>query len=102
MEQEKLPETKPTSSTELMPGDTLTVFVGQEKFSPVQFHSFAIGGHSATTTIQEGETAEEAFNRVRDFLSRKKREEFVVERKDYYERLFQSRPQPAEERRMQE
>ncbi len=74
------------------PQDRITVFAGEEKFSPVQYHSFAIGGYSYTTTIRGDETPEEAFTRAWSFLSQMKRNAFAEARADFYARLKGSQP----------
>lgn len=58
------PEMEPT------PGDQITVTWGEEVFSPVQYNSFRIGGHSITVTIKPGETALAAWKRGWDMLER--------------------------------
>lgn len=45
------------------PGTEITVTWGEETFSPVQYNSFRIGGHSIKVTVQPGETALDAFKR---------------------------------------
>lgn len=76
--------------------DYISVYVGEERFSPLDYHSFGFGGFRYTTAIQPGETEEQAFTRAWDFLSKMKREKFLEARNDFYKRLGLSRPQDAE------
>lgn len=45
------------------PGTEITIAWGEETFSPVQYNSFRIGGHSIKVVVQPGETALDAFAR---------------------------------------
>jgi hypothetical protein len=45
------------------PGTIILVVWGEETFSPVQYNSFRIGGHSVTVVVQEGESALDAWKR---------------------------------------
>src|SRR5574344_334232 len=44
-------------------GTQITVTWGEETFSPVQYNSFRIGGHSVTVVVQDGESALDAWKR---------------------------------------
>lgn len=45
-------------------GTTIHVAWGEEVFSPVQYNSFRVGGHSITTTVKPGETVRAAYSRA--------------------------------------
>jgi hypothetical protein len=51
-----------------MESDVITVVYGQQKFAPVQYHSFDIGPFSMSTTPRPGETYEQAYERAYGFL----------------------------------
>jgi len=44
-------------------GTLVTVVWGEETFSPVQYNSFRIGGHSVTLAVEEGETLLDTWKR---------------------------------------
>lgn len=44
-------------------GTLVTVTWGEETFSPVQYNSFRIGGHSVTLAVNEGETLIDTWKR---------------------------------------
>jgi hypothetical protein len=44
-------------------GTLVTVTWGEETFSPVQYNSFRIGGHSVTLAVEEGETLLDTWKR---------------------------------------
>ena len=77
--------------------DRITVTASEERFSPVNYHTFAIGGFTYTTSVREDETAEQAFNRAWSFLQRMKKEKFKEVRDDFYERLLASRPNASDQ-----
>lgn len=68
--------TPATPESLLSPGDQITVTWGAEKYAPIQYNNFDVGPFSTTTTIREGETAEEATDRAKAFLATLAREEF--------------------------
>lgn len=69
-------QTPETPESSLSPGDTVTVTWGAEKYAPIQYHNFDVGPFATTTTIRDGETAEEAIDRAKTFLGTVAREEF--------------------------
>ena len=74
----------------LSPGDTLTVTMGAETFSPVQYHPFTVGPFTATTTIRPGETASDASIRVYDLLSVLFRHEFDMKAREHNDRSHEA------------
>lgn len=54
---------KPQADASAPPGTQITVVWGEEVFSPVQYNSFRIGGHSVTVVVQDGESALDAWKR---------------------------------------
>ena len=82
--------------------DVIKVYTGEERFSPVDYHSFSIGGFTYTTKIQRDETPEEAFSRAWAFLQRMKKEKFPEARNDFYERMRKSRPTQQDRQRFDE
>jgi hypothetical protein len=56
--------TEPAELDDVEPLDKVTVCFGEEKFAPVQYHSFGIGPFFMTTTVRAGETPEEAMLRA--------------------------------------
>lgn len=59
----EFPSSDPDRGQAAEPGTEITVTWGEETFSPVQYNSFRIGGHSIKVTVQPGETALDAFKR---------------------------------------
>lgn len=82
--------TKKTEVTTPDP-DKITIYIGTEKISPVQYNSFEVGGHHYTTTIQPGETPEEAWDRAYAFLMKKHRETFQERASEFLDNLIKTR-----------
>lgn len=53
--------TKPTLSVD---GTRVSVTIGRQVFSPIQFHTFEVGPFSMTRDLRDGETAEEALRTI--------------------------------------
>lgn len=67
--------------------DKITVYWGMEKLSPIQYQPFEFGGFHYTTSIREGETEEQAFERAYTFLDNMAKKQFPSKLKDFKERL---------------
>lgn len=77
-----------------MAGDLITVTWGEEKFSPVQYHSFAVGPFSITSKLLPGETYEMAYTRLWNHLDNIARTCFIMKRNDFYRRWPESHERP--------
>lgn len=64
----------------LVYGETVSATWGEEQFSPKQFHSFRVGPFSATTRLRQGETRQQALERLnaelREFAEAEKRRKY--------------------------
>lgn len=74
------------------PGDRFTVTAGQEKFSPVKYHSFDVGPVTFETTVGPGEDAAAAYARASSVAHAMFEAEFQLKRADYWRRLGQVEP----------
>lgn len=81
------------SQTSFTDGEYIRVYVGEERFSPIEYHSFSIGGFGFTTQIKPGETPEQAFERAFEFLQAMKKKHFAAVRADFFDRFNDSRVQ---------
>ncbi len=70
-----------------MVGDRVTVTFGAQKFSPVQYHVLDIGPFSMETTVQKGETDEQAMERAYRSLAETARQAFKREMPPFLERV---------------
>jgi len=73
------------------PGTTVTVSWGEETFSPVQYNSFRIGGHSVTLTVRDGESALDAWKRGWAMLQEAADIEFQDKMSGFAKRINQSK-----------
>jgi hypothetical protein len=48
---------------------TMTVVWPEQRFSPVEYHSFGVGPFSVVVTVRPGETPDQAFDRAWNFLA---------------------------------
>jgi hypothetical protein len=67
--------------------DTVTVTWSEERFAPVQYHSFGIGPFWMTTKIRPDETPEQAMERAYTALDAVARRLYSQKRKGFFERL---------------
>lgn len=65
--------------------DTVTATFGEEKFSPIQYQSFAVGPFFAKTKVKPGESLEQALGRAYEacraaarLCYKEKRDEFIA------------------------
>jgi hypothetical protein len=68
-------------------GDTITVVWGEEKFSPVQYNSFAVGGSSVTVRVRQGESPKQAHDRAWRMLESMAADEVKAKTAGFVERL---------------
>jgi hypothetical protein len=68
-------------------GDELGVQLGPETFSPVKYNTFVVGPISAKTKVREGETGEQAWQRLHRFCDELFEVEFQITSKRYVDRL---------------
>lgn len=66
---------------------SITVAHGEEVFSPVQYHSFRVGGHSITVAPRDGESALDAAKRASVMLAELVDWEFEQTRAAFKDRL---------------
>jgi hypothetical protein len=66
---------------------TVTVTVGEQKFSPIQFNVFTVGPFTATVVVREGEDVQEVMTKVRESLLDYAREEYKVSLERYTKAL---------------
>lgn len=89
-ERDTRPET-PTAKREAQAretvGDRLTMTFGEELFTPVPFNSFRVGPFTLETTLQPGETAQQAHARLVELHAGVVEAEFVRRLHDYLRRL---------------
>lgn len=64
-------------------GDAISVTWGAEKYAPRQYMNFDVGPISATTHLRQGESAEEAHERVWKWLEAQARKEFIAKRNQF-------------------
>lgn len=69
------------------PGTELTVVWGEETFSPVQYNSFRVGGHSIKVVVQPGESGAEAFARGWKILEEAAEVQFADKLKGFKQRI---------------
>ena len=69
---------------------SITVNYGEELYSPVQYQTFRVGGHSLQVTPRAGETVRQAFERGRLLLQELADKEF-----DHRLRTFRDRVSKA-------
>jgi hypothetical protein len=73
------------------PGTQITVVWGEETFSPVQYNSFRIGGHSVTVVVQDGESALDAWKRGWALLEQAAEIQFADKLNGFKERIDRSK-----------
>lgn len=78
---------KPKVDASAPPGTPITIIWGEETFSPVQYNSFRIGGHSVTVVVQEGETALDAWKRGWALLEEAAEIQFADKLRGFRERI---------------
>lgn len=78
---------KPKEEGYLPPGTEITVTWGEETFSPVQYNSFRIGGHSITVLVNQNETALDAWKRGWALLERAAEIQFEDKLRGFKERI---------------
>ena len=71
-------------------GESITISFGEEKFSPVQYHSFTFGGLFYRADVREGETPEQAFERGWKFLESCAIKQFKAKRDGFWQRYRES------------
>lgn len=81
-----LPVTEKLALDSETEGKSITVTLGREVFTPLAYSSFEVGPISLTADVREGETANQAYIRIRASLSIAFRTEFEVKFQDYLER----------------
>lgn len=76
----KQPEGEPVAASIDLeaPFESVTVVYGEELYSPVQFHSFRIGGHSVTVKPNPGETGADCIRRATSMLAELADAEFAA------------------------
>lgn len=67
--------------------DTITVTWGAEDFHPVKYNGFIVGPFTYSTTVQDGETPEQAFKRASDVLKAMAEKAFLAKQRGFVERL---------------
>lgn len=72
-------------------GTTITVTLGREVFSPVQYSTIEVGPISLTTPLAHGETPEQAYTRARSALTVIYETEFQVKLNEYLGRQKRTR-----------
>lgn len=55
---------------------TITVAIGEQKFSPVDYNTFCVGPFSATITVKQGEDLDEAISEAHAILLNSARLEY--------------------------
>ncbi len=65
-------------------GAEIEVVWAEQRFSPVQFHSFGVGPFACTVRVERGETPEEAFDRGVRFLRACARRAYPQARDDFF------------------
>jgi len=73
------------------PGTIILVVWGEEVFSPVQYNSFRIGGHSITIVVQQGESALDAWKRGWAILEQAAEIQFADKLAGFKERIDRSK-----------
>lgn len=86
---------KPTEGTSLPAGTPITVIWGEETFSPVQYNSFRIGGHSVTVIVQEGEAAIDAWKRGWALLEQAAEVQFVDKLSGFADRMNRAKTETS-------
>jgi hypothetical protein len=71
-------------------GEQITISFSEERFAPVQYHSFAFGGLFYRTHVREGETPEQAFERGWEFLESCAIRQFKAKRDGFWQRYRES------------
>ena len=71
-------------------GTTIRVTYGAEKFSPIQFHTFDVGGGFIDVQIRPGETPLDAWRRGYDILRQMTAAEFKAKLPDYAKRVTEA------------
>ena len=61
---EKSTSMQPAAEVQDLGGDEITIILGQEKYAPVQYHSFDVGPFIVKTTRRPGETVAEVYERL--------------------------------------
>ncbi len=69
------------------PGDTISIALGREMYSPVKYRNFEIGPFSATVVVRPGETGADAAMRVYRVLLELQEAEFQIAWGRHKERL---------------
>lgn len=72
---------------DLDPGDEVTAFYPEQKFSPVQYHTFSVGGYYVKTHVRPGETGQQALARAYGVAEGFARAEFTKARDEYLDRI---------------
>jgi hypothetical protein len=70
------------------PGTVIRVTNGAEKYSPIQFHTFDVGGNFIDITVREGETIDEAWRRGFAVLEYMIAQEFQAKLSAYADRIL--------------
>lgn len=65
--------------------DTITVTWGEELYAPYRYNHFKVGPFTYTTTVQDGETPEQAFTRAYKFLEAHVEKVFLRKRNQFKE-----------------
>ena len=68
-------------------GDALSVTLGPETFTPVKYNTFTVGPITAKTNVRDGETGEQAWQRLHRFCDELFEVEFQITSKRYVDRL---------------
>jgi hypothetical protein len=68
------------------PGTQITVVYSEQRFAPVQYHSFGIGPFTTVVTVADGETGMEAFIRGYTFLQACARAIYTATKQDFMDR----------------
>jgi hypothetical protein len=72
---------------DLDPGDEVTACYPEQKFSPVQYHTFSVGGYFVKTHVRQGETGAQALARAYGVAEKFARAEFTKARDEYLDRV---------------
>jgi hypothetical protein len=86
---------KLAEDTSLPAGTPITVIWGEETFSPVQYNSFRIGGHSVTVIVQEGEAAIDAWKRGWALLEQAAEVQFVDKLSGFADRMNRAKTETS-------
>lgn len=63
---------------EIYPGESVSITIGAEMYSPVKYHNFEIGPFSATVIVRPGETGADAVQRCYRILLELNEAEFQI------------------------